>query len=241
MIIIRRIPVLASPDTVRFNFFPLDIKQGSKWYEYSISIDPEPKSMKGWTKRRILDLFLQSPQGRIHAGYVVHNGADKLYSAKKLQEPIKGTIKYFEDGDAPGGGQGEKMYTVSLRFLNELDTNVDAVVGVALNGVPLANIVAYQYGIEMAVVHPGKHGYEEGKEAKELKATLSENYSGVRGKRCVIIDDVITTGGTIEETIKLVQDEGGEAVAVAVIIDKKGVDSINSVPVCSLIKVGRVG
>jgi orotate phosphoribosyltransferase len=93
----------------------------------------------------------------------------------------------------------------------------------------------------MAVVHPGKHRYEEGKEAKESKATLSENYSGVRGKRCVIVDDVITTGGTIEETIKLIQDEGGEAVAVAVIIDKKGVDSINSVPVRSLIKVGRVG
>jgi orotate phosphoribosyltransferase len=125
--------------------------------------------------------------------------------------------------------------------LNELDTNVDAVVGVALSGVPLANIVAYQYGVEMAVVHPGKHRYEEGKEAKESKATLSENYSGVRGKRCVIVDDVITTGGTIEETIKLIQDEGGEAVAVAVIIDKKGVDSINSVPVRSLIKVGRVG
>jgi orotate phosphoribosyltransferase len=125
--------------------------------------------------------------------------------------------------------------------LNELDTNVDVVIGVALSGVPLANIVAYQYGVELAVVHPGKHRYEEGKEAKELKATLSENYSGVRGKRCVIVDDVITTGGTIEETVKLIQDEGGEAVAVAVIIDKKGVDSINSVPVRSLIKVGRVG
>ncbi len=125
--------------------------------------------------------------------------------------------------------------------LNELDTNVDAVVGVALSGVPLANIVAYQYGVEMAVVHPGKHGYEEGKEAKELKATLSENYSGVRGKRCVIVDDVITTGGTIEETIKLIQDEGGEAVAVAVIIDKKGIDAVDSVPVRSLVKVGRVG
>lgn len=122
--------------------------------------------------------------------------------------------------------------------LNELDTNVDVVVGVALSGVPLANIVAYQYGVEMAVVHPGKHRYEEGKESR---ATLSENYSGVRGKRCVIVDDVITTGGTIEETIKLIQDEGGEAVAVAVIIDKKGVDSINSVPVRSLVKVGRVG
>ncbi len=125
--------------------------------------------------------------------------------------------------------------------LNELDTNVDVVVGVALSGVPLANIVAYQYGVELAVIHPGKHRYEEGKEGIEMKATFSENYSNVRGKRCVIIDDVITTGSTSEETIKLVQESGGEAVAVAVIIDKKGVDSVDSVPVRSLVRVGRVG
>ncbi len=123
--------------------------------------------------------------------------------------------------------------------LNELDTNVDAVVGVALSGVPLANIVAYQYGVELAVVHPGKHQWEEGKE-KEFGATLSSNYADVRGKRCVIIDDVITRGNTAEETIKLIHDSGGEAVIVAVIIDKKGIDSIENVPVRSLIRVGRV-
>jgi orotate phosphoribosyltransferase len=124
--------------------------------------------------------------------------------------------------------------------LNELDTNVDVVVGVALNGVPLANIIAYQYGVEMAVIHPGKHGYEEGKEAREKKPTLSENYSGVRGKRCVIVDDVITTGSTVEETIKLIDESGGEAIAVAVMIDKKGIDIVGTVPVRSLIRVGRV-
>lgn len=124
--------------------------------------------------------------------------------------------------------------------LNELDTNVDVVVGVALSGVPLANIVAYQYGVELAVVHPGKHSFEEGKEAGEAKATFSENYANIRGKRCVIIDDVITTGSTAEETVKLIHDSGGEAVAVAVIVDKKGVDLVDSVPVRSLVRVGRV-
>jgi len=124
--------------------------------------------------------------------------------------------------------------------LNELDTNVDAVVGVALSGVPLANIVAYQYGVELAVVHPGKHQWEEGSPVKESRASMSSNYADVRGKRCVIVDDVITRGNTAEETIKLIQDSGGEAVVVAVIIDKKGIESINSVPVRSLIRVGRV-
>jgi orotate phosphoribosyltransferase len=123
--------------------------------------------------------------------------------------------------------------------LNELDTNVDVVVGIALSGVPIANIVAYHYGVELAVVHPGKHRSENGKKVQS-QATFSENYANVRGKRCVIIDDVITSGSTVEETIKLIDDMGGETVAVAVMIDKKGAELISSVPVRSLIKLGRV-
>lgn len=123
--------------------------------------------------------------------------------------------------------------------LNELDTNVDVVVGVALSGIPLANIVAYQYGVELAVVHPAKYKWEEGK--PQTQASLSENYASIKGKRCVIIDDVITTGSTMEETARLIEDMGGETIAMAVIIDKKGADSIASVPVRSLIKIGRVG
>lgn len=123
--------------------------------------------------------------------------------------------------------------------LNEMDAGIDVVVGVALNGVPLANTIAYQYGAELAVVHPGKHRAEESK-GIESQATLSENYASVKGKRCVIVDDVITSGSTIEETVKLIEDHGGETMAVAVIIDKKGADTIASVPIYSLIKIGRV-
>jgi orotate phosphoribosyltransferase len=123
--------------------------------------------------------------------------------------------------------------------LNDLDTNVDAVVGIAVNGVPFANVVAYQYGVELAVMHPGKHQSEEGKH-NPVQPTLSENYADVRGKRCVIVDDVITTGSTMEETIKLIDDLGGETVAIAVMIDKRGTEAIGSVPVRSLIKIGRV-
>jgi orotate phosphoribosyltransferase len=124
--------------------------------------------------------------------------------------------------------------------LNDLDTNVDAVVGVAVNGVPFASVVAYQYGVELAVLHPGKHQTEIGMH-QTVHPTLSENYADVKGKRCVIVDDVITTGSTMEEAIKLIDDHGGETVAIAVMLDKRGADTIGTVPVRSLIKIGRVG
>jgi len=124
--------------------------------------------------------------------------------------------------------------------LNDLDTNVDVVVGVAMNGVPFASVVAYQYGVEMAVMHPGKHQAEEGKH-QPVQPTMSENYADVKGKRCVIVDDVITTGSTMVEAIKLINDLGGETVAIAVMLDKRGADAIDTVPVRSLIRIGRVG
>jgi orotate phosphoribosyltransferase len=124
--------------------------------------------------------------------------------------------------------------------LNDLDTNVDAVVGIAVNGVPFANVVAYQYGVELAVMHPGKHQAEEGK-PQPVQPTISDNYADVKGKRCVIVDDVITTGSTMEEAIKLIQDRGGEAVAIAVMLDKRGAETINGVPVRALIRIGRIG
>jgi orotate phosphoribosyltransferase len=124
--------------------------------------------------------------------------------------------------------------------LNDLDTNVDVVVGIALSGVPMANVVAYQYGVELAVMHPGKHQTEIGKH-QQVQPTMSENYADVKGKRCVIVDDVITTGSTMEEAIKLIDDLGGETVAIAVMLDKRGSETIGSVPVRSLIKIGRVG
>jgi orotate phosphoribosyltransferase len=123
--------------------------------------------------------------------------------------------------------------------LNDLDTNVDVVVGIALSGVPLANVVAYQYGVELGVMHPGKHQAEVGKQ-QQAKPSMSEHYASVKGKRCVIVDDVITTGSTMEEATKFIEDQGGETVAIAVMLDKRGSDTVKDVPVRSLIKIGRI-
>lgn len=116
--------------------------------------------------------------------------------------------------------------------------NVEVVVGIALNGVPLASLVADDLGAYFAIYRPKKSRWEP--EAAEVKGTFSTMYSSVEGKKCVVIDDVITTGGTITETIEMLQGIGANPVAVAVMIDKKGLDKVKGVPVYSLVKVGRV-
>ncbi|MDD1741708.1 MAG: orotate phosphoribosyltransferase, partial [Methanotrichaceae archaeon] len=59
-------------------------------------------------------------------------------------------------------------------------------------------------------------------------------------KECVIIDDVITTGRTLEETLEYLEKHGAEVNAIAVLLDKKGIEQISGVPVVSLLKVIRV-
>ncbi|MCD4797792.1 MAG: orotate phosphoribosyltransferase, partial [Methanosarcinales archaeon] len=62
----------------------------------------------------------------------------------------------------------------------------------------------------------------------------------VSGKKCIIVDDVVTTGSTIKEVISILKSKKAIPTAIGVLIDKKGFDSIEGVPVCSLLRVSRV-
>ena len=70
---------------------------------------------------------------------------------------------------------------------------------------------------------------------------VSSNFATVKGRKVVIVDDVITSGRTITETIKAVKDLGAEPISVVVLIDKKGFNELEGVPVQSLIGVSRLG
>ena len=72
------------------------------------------------------------------------------------------------------------------------------------------------------------------------RGNLSANFSDVKDKECIIIDDVVTTGQTLEETVEYLDEHGAKINAIAVLIDKKGTDEIAGVPVVSLLKVIRV-
>jgi orotate phosphoribosyltransferase len=56
-----------------------------------------------------------------------------------------------------------------------------------------------------------------------------------------VVDDIVTSGTTMRETIDAIREEGGRPVACVVVVDKQGIESIEDVPVYSLIDVVRVG
>jgi len=122
--------------------------------------------------------------------------------------------------------------------LDANDGGVDVVVGIALSGLPLASMVASDLAADLAVYTPSKQMLT--KESKKARGNLSSNFSDVNDKECIIIDDVVTTGQTLEETVEYLDEHGAKINAIAVLIDKKGTDEIAGVPVVSLLKVIRV-
>jgi len=132
----------------------------------------------------------------------------------------------------------EALSDIIYESLDDNDCGVDVVVGIALSGLPLASMVANSVAAELAVYTPSKQMLT--KESGKARGNLSANFAGVMDKECVIIDDVITSGQTLEEAVEYLDEHGAKINAIAVLIDKRDTDEIAGVPVVSLLKVLRV-
>jgi orotate phosphoribosyltransferase len=125
-------------------------------------------------------------------------------------------------------------------LLSSRGEGVDLTVGVEKAGAPLATAVARELDTDLGTYTPAKHRWEEG-DLDEHGGAFSRNFASIRDRDCYIVDDIVTTGTTLRETIEAVEEEGGTPVACAVVADKRGVDRIAGVPVDSLVTVFRVG
>ncbi|MDD2440215.1 MAG: orotate phosphoribosyltransferase-like protein [Methanosarcinaceae archaeon] len=124
-----------------------------------------------------------------------------------------------------------------LETLDRTNGEVDVVVGVAASGVPLASMMADELGADFALYHSskGQNLVQPGQ-----KGTFSRNFGNVAGKNCVIVDDVITTGTTVTEVVAQLKEMDAKPKAVAVLVDKKGADTIANVPINPLVRIVRV-
>jgi len=127
-----------------------------------------------------------------------------------------------------------------LECLDCADAEVEVVVGIALSGVPLASMVAEELGAELAVYTPTKQKWSQETGETELRGTFSSNFSDVCDAECVVVDDVITSGRTLEEAVEELNEHGASTNAIGVLLAKRGIDEIVGVPVCSLLQIIRV-
>ena len=124
-------------------------------------------------------------------------------------------------------------------LISKDDTDVGLTVGIEKAGVPLATVIANELDTDIAAYGPAKHQWEEG-DIYYFDGGFSQNFSAVSDQNCYIIDDIITSGTTMKETITAVREQGGTPVGCVVLVDKQGLDEIDGVPVSSLMNVVSV-
>jgi len=109
-----------------------------------------------------------------------------------------------------------------VKYAQEKD--IDLVVGPEARGFIIGCPVAYAHGVGFAPVR------KEGKLPREVikvdygleygKDVLTIHKDAIKpGQRVLITDDLLATGGTIEATIKLVEELGGIVAGIAFIIE----------------------
>ncbi|RKZ22008.1 orotate phosphoribosyltransferase [bacterium] len=105
-------------------------------------------------------------------------------------------------------------------FLNE---KIDWVVGPTLGGA----LLAFEAGRQLGV--PAAYAEREG-EGRILKRGFE-----VRG-RVIVIDDVLTTGKSIKETLEMLENYPVEVVGVSVVVDRSEKEVSFGVPLHSLLR-----
>jgi len=111
----------------------------------------------------------------------------------------------------------------------------DVIVGISVSGIPLATLIAVQEAAKLAIYHPAKQNQSE-----RPTGSISGNFATIGGERCIIVDDVITSGNTMTEVVKYLRKHNATPVAIWVIFDKRGIKDIDGVPVYSLFKISRI-
>lgn len=91
------------------------------------------------------------------------------------------------------------------------DTKIDVVVGPAMGGI----IVSYEVGRALGV----KTIFTE---REQGTMSLRRGFVIDPGEKVLVVEDVVTTGGSVREVMDIVREKGGEVVGVGVLVDRSG-------------------
>lgn len=105
------------------------------------------------------------------------------------------------------------------------DKNIDTVVGPVTGGILLAHETGKALGTR-AIFTERENG----------KMTFRRGFSLEKGERVLVVEDIVTTGGSIKEVIDVVREFGGIPVAVAMLVDRSnGKVNFDGVPCTALL------
>jgi orotate phosphoribosyltransferase len=159
----------------------------------------------------VLDLFRSSGallEGHFRLSSGLHSNG-YLQCALVLQHP--------KHAEALGQALAAKVRALNL--------DVQAVISPALGGLIIGHEVARGLGVRAIFA-----------ERQEGSLTLRRGFTISPGERVLVVEDVVTTGGSTRETMDVATNAGGKVVAAGAIIDR-GANVDLGVPFSALAKV----
>jgi orotate phosphoribosyltransferase len=109
------------------------------------------------------------------------------------------------------------------------DKEIELVAGPTTGGVILSYEVARQLGIR------GVFAEKEGQ-----KRVFKRGFNIKQGQRILVVDDILTTGGSIREVIDAVNELKGTVIGIAVLVDRSNSDIDFGYPLFSCLKASTV-
>jgi orotate phosphoribosyltransferase len=103
---------------------------------------------------------------------------------------------------------------------------VDLVVGPTTGGILLAFEIGRQLGLPAAYAERARDGASE--RAFKRGTVISP------GTRVLVVDDILTTGGSVRETLAALSAVGADVTAIGLLVDRSGGAATFSAPVVSL-------
>ncbi len=103
--------------------------------------------------------------------------------------------------------------------------NVAVVLSAAVGGIPVGQQVALHVGCRSI--------FAERNEKNRM--ILKRSFAIQPGEKILMVEDVITTGGTLDELNPLVEEHGGEIVGVFTVVNRSGKSTWNQLPIASVV------
>lgn len=159
---------------------------------------------------QILDHFKDS--GALLDGHFLLSSG--LHSPNYLQCAL--ALQYPSDAAELGGMIAEQF----------LDARIDTVASPAIGGLVIGFAVARALNVRFIWT-----------ERQDGAMTVRRGFTVGKGERILVVEDVVTTGGSTRECIAALNERGGEVVAAASIIDRSDGTADVGVPHVSLVRM----
>jgi len=151
---------------------------------------------------------------------------EKLHDSL-LKAPIvhRGEYHYFIHPISDGVPflEPELLDEITDHIMEIADTDVDRIVAIEAMGIPLATALSMKTGIPFSIIR--KRPYElDGEVILSQKTGYSKGELYInaikKGDRVLIVDDVISTGGTLMALISALKDIGAKVSDTIVVIER---------------------